>query len=514
MKNMKKIAALAMAAVMAISMAGCGAGSEKVDKKKPTNGGTPVEIAYWNSGLGTKYLDKMIEAFNAKQSDWYVYYTATAKNDAIKSTFGLDDVDTVDLYFSTKPATNKWMEPLDDVLNATAEGDGKSLKDKFSAAYLEYEKSTDGHYYTLSWGGGVVGIVYNEVLFEKAGIKDIPRTTNELAVACDMLNEAGVTPMIHFKPEMTHAGYYCYMLDTWQSQYDGMDYYKHTFYENPSKDVLMKKDGRYQVMKAMEKFITADYILDGSNSQDAISAQTLFLNTDIGMMVNGSWLANEMSGTGKIDNFSVMKTPVISEIVNKLTTVKGDTELRNLISAIDAVTDGKVELSEYKSGNDYKVNGKSVSAKDWEYVKSARNSVSTIYPQQVLWIPSYSTEKEGAKEFLKFFYSDEGYKLYTDELHMTLPLQPSTGDLDVSTWNKFEQEMYHLYQVAEQDINSAFATRHTLWTAGGAEPYAYYPFIEYFCSNNPADRVTADEAWEQIMSTIQSDYEVWEANIK
>ncbi len=140
--------------------------------------------------------------------------------------------------------------------------------------------------------------------------------------------------------------YWEYAEEVWHAQYDGYDYYRNTFYackdeagNSPSKDVLTKKDGRYQVLKAMEKFVTPEYILPGSNSQDHITMQTKFLNQDIGIMVNGSWVSNEMETTGNMADYGVMKTPVISSITDKLTTVKSDTLLRQLISAIDAVSD-------------------------------------------------------------------------------------------------------------------------------------------------------------------------------
>ncbi len=518
MRNLKKLIAVFLITIMTSSLVACG-GNKDNTKKDDYNGGKEVEISYWNSGMGTEFLDAMCKAFNAKQSDWYVTYNATAASSAVTATFPLPDVDTFDLYMCGVNNDISYMATLDDVLDSTADGDKKTIREKFDVSHLENEVATDGHYYSLTWGGGALAIVYNKALFDKAGITETPRTTDELAVACDKLLENGITPLTHYMND--HGTYWDYLQEVWQAQYDGFDYYKNNFYgctddagKSPSKEVLTKKDGRYQVLKAMEKFITPEYVLPGSNSQDHITMQTKFLNEDIGMMVNGSWLSNEMEGTGSVENFGVMKTPVISGITEKLTTVKSDTLLRKVISAIDAVTDGKEDVSNYQSGDGYVVDGKQISEEDWATVKAARGMVAVNYPQQTMFIPSYSDAVEGAKEFLRFFYSDEGYKIFMDNLHYTLPLELSEGEIDRSEWNGFEKEMDAVFQNAETCISKYIRSRHKLFLYGGADTYANYRFVVLFCAANSADRVTADEAWNEIVNRIDGNYEGWLANIK
>ena len=193
---MKKVLAIMLATILTVTcVSGCGAKGKDKDASKH-NGGKDVEISYWSSGLGTDYLDALVKAFNEKQSEYYVYYNAAASGSSTAG-FGLADVDTVDLYMGTKVYDNSQMEPLDDILNSVAEGDTKPLKDKFLDSYLECEKASDGHYYSLAWGGGLLSIIYNKDLFKQAGISVLPRTTSELTVACDKLYEAGITPLTH-----------------------------------------------------------------------------------------------------------------------------------------------------------------------------------------------------------------------------------------------------------------------------------------------------------------------------
>ena len=415
MKITKKIMAVLVASTMVFGLTACG-GSKKEKETEIGNSKSDIEIRYWNSGLGTDWLDAMIEAFEKENPEYNVKYSETADVTSVTSAYGLEDVDTVDLYMSVKNYDTTWMEPLNDILDAKAYGDSKTIGEKFNDSYLKLEADRENNYYSLTYGGGVFGIVYNKKMLEDAGVDQLPRTSDELTAVCNKLYRADCVPFVHF----SNGGYWEFVSEVWFAQADGMDYYLNNFYackdekgNSPSKEVLMKQDGRYDVLKAYEKFITPEYVMDGSNTIDHVLAQTKFLNNSAAMMVNGSWLANEMKTTGSTDGFGMMRVPVISAITKRLDTVKSDTVLRLLISAIDDVTDGKKDISEFKSGDGYVVDGNEISASDWDKVAEARNTVAANYSGESVFIPRYSNAKEGAKEFLKFMYSDKGYKIYT-----------------------------------------------------------------------------------------------------
>ena len=512
MKLRKILAGMLVIAMTAGCLAGCG-GKEGGNENKGGDGSnTNIEMRVWNSGLGVEWLDAMIEAFEEENPEYDVTYTASAVMSAIPASFGQEDVDTVDLYMGGISYDTTYMESLDDVLEHTADGETKTLKEKFDDSYLQLQTATDGKIYSLSYGGGVIGIVYNEELFQKAGIKQAPRTTDELAVVCNTLKSRGTTPLCHYGA----TGYWPWLVDAWYGQYEGMDYYLNTFYGNPTKDTFLKKDGRYEVLKAYEKFLKPEYVLSGSSSSDHVTMQTKFLSGAAAMMVNGSWLANEMESTGQeIDNFKTMKLPVLSAITDKLTTVKSDADLRKLIDAIDAVTDGEKEISEYQSGSAYQIDGKEVSAADWDYVYAARNTVPHNYGDNTAYIPKYSNAKEGAKEFLKFMYSDKGYQIYLKTLHLTLPMELSSGEVDKSDWNAFEQNQAHLMETSEQNFTMYNMGKHRIFIDGGASLFAGLTFINSFSSNNEGDRLSADEVWEKVQGIVNDNYEKnWLSNIK
>lgn len=512
MNKWKKFLAVTLTVTLGAScFVGCGS------KKEGGNSTTDIEIAYWNSGLGTDWLDAVIAAFEEKYPEYNVTYSDNPSNTAVVAAFRNESSDTVDIYMATKEYDTEYLEPLDDVLDSTVDGESKTIREKVDSSYLDLEKAADGKVYQLTYGGGAMGFVYNKELFEEAGVRTLPRTTDELAAVCDTLAAADITPICHY----ASTGYWEYMTEAWFAQYNGMDYYTNHFYactdENgtsPSKEIFTEQDGRYEAMKACEKIITPNYVLSGSNTNDHVTMQTMFLQGEAAMMINGSWLANEMASVGSVDAFSVMKTPVISSIMDQLTTVKKETDLRKLITAIDAVTDGQKDIAEYQDGENYNVDGVSVSAADWEYVRKARNTVPSNFAGETMFIPTYSNAKEGAKEFIKFMYSDEGYKVYTDTLHMGLPLGMSEGEIDTSEWNAYEAAIYDLLLKAEQQPNEYIMSKHPIFYEGGARSYANYVFVPKFCSNNAADRLSASQAWEEMVKNVNNDYENnWLSNI-
>lgn len=513
--KLKKVLALMFTFILVLSsLVGCGGnGDGGKTNKEGGNSETDIEIGYWRSGLGTEWLDAMIEAFEAKYPEYNVYYNESASPTAVVASYGMEDLDTIDLYMCIKDYDTSQMESLNDLLSQTIDGESKTIGEKINPSYLDLEKDAQGNVYQLTYGGGLVGIVYNKKMFEEAGITVEPRTTRELIDACDALFNSGYVPLCHFNP----SGYWEYISEVWFAQYNGMDYYMNTFYspEEPSIDVFKAQDGRYEALKVYESILTSDYVLSGSNSKAHTTVQTEFLNDSAAMMVNGSWMCSEMSGVGNVDNFKTMRTPVISTITDKLTTVKKESELRQLVGAIDSVLDQDKDITEYQSGEGYKVGDLVVSSDDWDYVYSARTTMASNYSGQSMYVPNYSKAKEGAKEFVKFMYSDEGYKIFTEQLHLTLPMSLSEGDINTSEWNAFETEQYKLLGEATQTATEYIMSKHDIFINGGAKPYAGYVYINKFCSNNKADKQNADEVWDSVLKLIDKKYEDdWMANIK
>lgn len=512
MKTMKRIMTMLLACLLVFSAAACGGNTgNEGGGKSGSNGGKEVLLKYWNAGNGDAWLNELIDTFNAKQSEWYVVMEATASQEGVRVAFGKDDIDEADIYNAPCGSDHNYMEPLDDLLQITADGDTKTLGEKFSKAYLTIEQASDGHYYGLTSNLGSPGIVYNAELFEKAGITEEPRTSNELVVACEKLLDAGITPWVHFKA----GGYVDRLVTLWWAQYDGYDYYTNHFMQlkgatadETERDVLMKKDGRFKALEALEKVITKETVLPGSNSYDHITSQTMFLNSDIGMMVNGTWLSNEMGDN--LGTYRMMKVPVISSITEQLETVKKDTDLRKLVSAIDQVVGGSAKEEDYKQGDAYVIGSLTVSAADWERVREARTLQYTDATSVNFYIPSYAAEKEGAKEFLIFALSDEGIRITKKYIHSRSSIELSSGEMDMSDWNEFEKSAYEVAASAEHlVINVCNKAAHPVFSQYMTDGFASVNYVATFCAANDADKQTAEQVWEKMEKSFKSGWKQW-----
>lgn len=517
MKKVKKIVAFVLAAALSVTaFTACGGGNSSV--KKGMEGRTEIKIGYWLSGLGEQWLKDVIVAFEESQDEYFVTYTTSPSSGSLVSAFGMADMDQVDIYMCIKNEATEYMEPLDDILEATAEGDSKPLKEKFNRNYLAYEEAADGKHYTLTYGGGMTNMYYNKDLFESAGVKQLPRTTEELTILCDTFSSQGIVPLCHFK----NGGYYEFMLRLYMAQYDGMDYYLNHWFtctdeagNSPSKAVLTKKDGRYYALKAMERFITPNYALTGSTTQSHTEIQTQFLNGSAAMMLNGSWIENEMK-IGKDEyNLGAMKVPVLSAIVNTLETVKTESALRAVVAAVDQITAGEKTAADFVEGDGYAVEGNIVSKGDWQRIMDARNMIQSNYAESSCFIPNYSAEKEGAKKFLQFMYSDKGYKIVASTTKCPMPMALSTGEaIDTSEMSETQAMQFELCNMDALFVDSGSSKEHAIFLTGGASLMASIKYVDKFSAGNADDRMTADEVWNLMVKTVDENYENnWLLNI-
>lgn len=520
MKKITRLLALILAfALVACMFAGCG--NKKGNKAGEGNTAKDIKISYWNAGYGSEWIEQMAKRFEKAYPEYKVKLNISASDTSIVSSFGMPDIDDTDIYIVSAPITSKLshFEPLNDVFEITAKGDSVKVGDKFDEKYINNSTFSDGNVYVMpTVSSGAFAVVYNKKIFKDVGIS-VPRTTTELTVAADALYAEDIPAFVSYKG----SGYWKFALPVWFAQYEGVDYYLNNFLgckdpetgKSPSKEIFTRKDGRYEILKALQGFFTPDYVLTGSNSQSHTIMQTYFVQGKGAMMYNGGWLENEAKSAGKMDNFGVFRLPLISSITNKLSTVKNEMDLRELITAVDNVIDGKKDESEYKSGDDYVVKGKTVAAKDWEHIKSARQTTYGSQIESGFFVPNYSTAIKAAKEFIAYMYSDENAKAVAVNNHYAIGgIKKGIVDIDTSKWSPLAKEFYTLQTTYTTSVSDTSVNVHEIFTDGGASAYAGIDFIPHYFSNNPADRWTADKVWDDIVKNVNSKYTVtWLANI-
>lgn len=526
MKKLKKLAVLFMSAIVmvsSVSFIGCGGVADSEND---------LNINYWRSGYGIEFLDKAIEGFKAKYPQYNVNLYESSTATSVMAGFGQGaDHDPVDLYISGAINANliEYADSLNDLLDEKADSsESKTIRQKYYPEVLDSFKSPDNNYYNLAFAGSMSGIVYNNTIIDGEKFS-VPRTTKELEELCGELmadEENGVTPFIHF-----NEGYWNMFYPVLQAQYDGLDYYTNTFLtlgnqdlsstqaQNTAKSILVKSDedkpndGRYQAMKALEGIISKQSIVEGSGTADFNSAQTKFINGYSAMMVNGGWLLNEVNKSEEVNvKFSMMKTPIISSITNKCSSkLKSDTELRALVTAIDAAVEAGTALADIpETGAGY-----DVERSDVEIVYNARRIMMSLFNTSVFTIPVYANAKKAAKDFIKYFYTDENIERFASITHMKMPLDLSTGEeVDTTGWVPFElEQIKYVQQMTPIYMYEYMTTTNKLFTLGTARPFPLtnsgYDFPYLFAKNDSSEGtyLSADDIWGAMMGVYESNFD-------
>ena len=487
MKKLVKILAFILTAVVAMSFAtGC--------KKSVPETEYDVELALWEAGNGRLFLDKTIEAFKVKHPEINIHVKASAEVQTGDLTSGVS-INSVDLYMTTMDGWvgyTEYLEPLDDVLNATV--DGVKLKTKFDQNILNYANTspTDGKVYVLPWATSINGLVYNNDLFVEHGYK-VPRTTNELktivTAATDKKNTDNKNPnaFIHY------SSYWYYLVSAWQAQYDGVEAYldswmlKHKGQENSLATFTDKTGGRYKAYETLYELLAPRGVLyNGSNGLDHTGAQTIFLNGRALMMPNGSWVENEMKSLNTGADIRMMKTPVISSIAPKL----GINE--NILSVFVADIDGEADTLTAQE-QQLLATAKANYQDAYNAVAAIRNVAFTEGAQHHAFIPNYASAKEAAKTFLEFYYSDEAIKIFYNTTNMPSAAKLATGTPDTTGWSNFGKATLNMYENA--NLIFKYLAHPVFYKAGEQQIYKY-DMARLFSATDEKDRKDINAMWD------------------
>lgn len=505
MKNTKRLMMGALACMMTFGAAGCGGGSSA------PNSTTDIQIYYWKSGYGLEFMQEIVNNFNAKQSTYTAHLEYNADATTITSTLGLGEDNTYDLYF-TMLGSMMYKDDfikLDSVLEMTADGESKTIGEKYNQEILRGLKNQDGTTTFLSYGSGWCGIAYNADILNGTDY-EVPVTTGELeSLTMDLeadadLKKANVKPWIFFN---SGSGYWNYPMTAWQVQYDGLDYYYENLLmlenengESPDKEMLKKKDGRWQALKVAESIITPTSIHPESTNTNHTKVQTLLLQGKAVMMPNGSWLLNESGESAKNTNIKMMKVPVISSIIDVLPdgSVGDDGELAALIRAID---EGSTKL---RSDNySYEV-----TQADFDRVKEARSYMYNNGAETYTFIPEYSNAIDGAKEFLRYFYSDEALATFLQHTgSMNCANFADASKLDTASltaWGKQQADFSNNMKAIVLPINKAAIFNNT-----NLDTMLGIGYITEFSAQNANDRRTAEQVWNTLVKKIDENWEEW-----
>lgn len=166
-RNLAKLAALSLMAVLALS--GCGGGEKD---GKTTDGKAAIRFATWDNAEDLDYQQELVDKFNESQDNIKVTLEAYGSEYDTKISAGMGSGDTPDvLYMWNYPTYYEALEPLDEYL----EKEGADFKGDFYETLWAYN-SMDDKIYGMPVGFTTHALFYNKDLFAEAGV---PEPTND-----------------------------------------------------------------------------------------------------------------------------------------------------------------------------------------------------------------------------------------------------------------------------------------------------------------------------------------------
>lgn len=193
---MKKKMAMTMllSITMAAALSACGGAADKSPNASAgtgasSAGGAKTKLTYWTVDRhDADYMKEVIKKFNETNKD----------NIEVEMTVLADNFNqSVDVAFASNQApdvfrTNDfagfvkkgYMLPLNDLLT-------DDMKKRYSNLMVEEVNMMDGKIYSLPNTGQYWRLIYNVDLFQKAGIKEPPKTMKELVEDAKKITEAG-----------------------------------------------------------------------------------------------------------------------------------------------------------------------------------------------------------------------------------------------------------------------------------------------------------------------------------
>ena len=418
-----KIFLIILTILAATSVLGC------QKKNVASDDDNTLEVYLWNAGYGYEWLEKLLEDFGTL--DWvqekypnYGYFTVI--ND--DTSYGANRLaagkgNTIDLILSGDLdayfASDEILEISELVLESEVPGENIKYKDKMlpsvyhSLGFTPYG-DTKTYYNSVPWNLGVGGIIYNATLLEELGLT-VPRTTDELFEMMDIVKGWNSSRAIYpykYSYIASQITYCEYILPQWWAQYDGVENYENFSYAIDEDGVknsinVLYEQGRLKSWEVLDRLLDESngYYDRSSPNRDFITGQSYLLLRKGLFMFSGDWFSNEMKdlaegykSEGYTDTMSMMKTPIVSSLIDKLNTINDDLTLRQVIDEIDS---GKTSSS---------ISG--VSQADFDRVKEARGVMYTNNGNCHSVIPSYSTAKELAIDFLRYMATDRANELF------------------------------------------------------------------------------------------------------
>lgn len=177
-----------------------------------------------------------------------------------------------------------YLEPIDSL---------QTLSQKYN--FMEQSRQIEGVVYGIPSYAYLCGIIYNKEVFDKAGITQLPKTTDEFLEAMRLID-------IHTDAIPFYTNYNAdFVLETWgcfpfieMTGDAGYRYGEFLNHVNP----FRKKTAHYEVYQLLYNMVEAGYVEEEQTKCDWDASKRMLNNGEIGCMAIGSWAVSQFKEAG------------------------------------------------------------------------------------------------------------------------------------------------------------------------------------------------------------------------
>jgi N-acetylglucosamine transport system substrate-binding protein len=361
----KKALLTGLTVLLSLSLIACQSGeSKKTDSKggKATDEKQTLHVAALESAYGKDMWTKVAEAYQEANPKVKVELTVDKNlEEVISPNMKAGNYpDVVLLATGRKLALtetlikDKALEDITDVFDKNVYGENVKVKDKLVPGFtdtLATNPYNDGKTYMAPMFYSPTGLFYNAALFKEKGW-EVPKTWDEMWALGDQAKKEGISLFTYPTAGYFDAFFYSLLLEA-----GGPDFYN---------KAMRYEDGIWESPEATKVFnivgklakYTAPTTVANANDKDFTKNQQLILDNKALFMPNGTWVVGEMKDAPRAKGFEWGMT------------------------ALPAIDNG---------GDRY---------------------AFTFFEQ--MWIPSQAKNKDAAKDFLTFVYSDKAAEIFAE----------------------------------------------------------------------------------------------------
>lgn len=278
--------------ILSLSLTACSGGKDSSSGTSEKGAKTEIKVWHYFTGKQKTEFEKLAKAYNKTQDKVkvvteYVPFDETKKQLSVGVAGGtLPDIVFMDGVDNASFAAMGVLEDLTDRIDKWGQAD-KYFKGPLNSAKY------NGRYYGLPYESNCLALFYNKDMFKEAGIKEPPKTWDELKADAKKL---------------TNNEHYGFAISGVKSEESTFQFYP----------FLISAGGDYQQINSPEGVkalsLYAELLKDGSMSKDVVNATQddiakQFAAGKVAMMINGPWNISRIQEDAPNLNYGIAMIP-------------------------------------------------------------------------------------------------------------------------------------------------------------------------------------------------------------